>query len=112
MEINELYQLYIQTFKVDTDTRKIREGSLFFALKGEKFNGNKFTSEALKLGASMCVIDEEKYTVEGKTILVDDCLTALQELAKYHRKQLTIPIIGLTGSNGKTTSKELIKSVL
>ncbi|MEQ6123422.1 UDP-N-acetylmuramoyl-tripeptide--D-alanyl-D-alanine ligase [Pseudotenacibaculum sp. MALMAid0570] len=112
MKIKDLYQFYRENYLVDTDTRKIRKGSIFFALKGENFNGNKFVTQALENGAEYCVIDEEKYAVKGKTFLVRDVLLALQELAKYHREQLAIPIIGLTGSNGKTTTKELIYSVL
>ena len=112
MEIQDLYQLYQKTYLVDTDTRKIRKGSIFFALKGENFNGNKFASQALEKGASYCVIDEKDFEIAGKTILVEDSLKALQELANYHRKELDIPIVGLTGSNGKTTTKELIHSVL
>lgn len=111
MKIKEIYSHYIKNYLVDTDTRKIRKGSLFFALKGANFNGNKFAKEALKLGASLAIIDEKEYESEN-TILVDNVLETLQKLANYHRKQLAIPIIGLTGSNGKTTTKELINVVL
>ncbi|WP_196885120.1 UDP-N-acetylmuramoyl-tripeptide--D-alanyl-D-alanine ligase [Aureivirga sp. CE67] len=112
MRIEELYQLYKESFLVDTDTRKIRENSIYFALKGENFNGNKFAIEALEKGASYAVVDEKEYASSDKTILVDNVLETLQMLATYHREQLKIPIIGLTGSNGKTTSKELINAVL
>ena len=112
MEIQDLYTLYTESYLVDTDTRKIRKGSIFFALKGDNFNGNKFVNEALDKGAHYCVIDEEEYVYEGKTILVEDVLKTLQTLANYHRNQLNIPIVSLTGSNGKTTTKELIHSVL
>jgi UDP-N-acetylmuramoyl-tripeptide--D-alanyl-D-alanine ligase len=112
MGIQELYKLYCKSYLVDTDTRKIRKDSIFFALKGDNFNGNEFTEQALEKGASFCVIDEEKYSHIENTILVDDCLQTLQELANYHRKQLNIPVISLTGSNGKTTTKELINAVL
>ncbi len=112
MEIKDLYQIYSKFYLVDTDTRKIRENSLFFALKGEHFDGNQFVHEALKKGAAFCIIDNPDYSVVGKTILVNDVLETLQALAKYHRKQLKIPVIGLTGSNGKTTTKELLFAVL
>jgi len=112
MNISQLYQLYIETYLADTDTRKIRKGSMFFALKGDNFNGNEFAEEALKSGANYVVIDEEKYKNDSKTILVDNVLETLQKLANFHRKQLAIPVISLTGSNGKTTTKELINAVL
>ncbi|MEX1381970.1 UDP-N-acetylmuramoyl-tripeptide--D-alanyl-D-alanine ligase [Lutibacter sp.] len=112
MKIEELYRLFIQNYLVDTDTRNIRKGSIFFALKGDNFNGNKFAKEALNNGASYAVIDEVEYNNQPKTILVNNVLETLQKLAQYHRKQLNIPIIALTGSNGKTTTKELINSVL
>lgn len=112
MESKELYKLYKKTYLVDTDTRKIRDGSIFFCLKGDNFNGNQFALEALSKGARFAVIDEEEYHSENKTILVDDALTALQELAIYHRKELDLPIVSLTGSNGKTTTKELIHAIL
>lgn len=112
MNITELYQLYTQTYLVDTDTRKIRKGSLFFALKGDNFNGNEFAAEAIKSGASYAVIDEEKYNTLSNTIMVGNVLETLQKLANFHRKQLALPIISLTGSNGKTTTKELINAVL
>ena len=112
MKIEQLYTLFKQNYLVDTDTRNIRKGSLFFALKGDNFNGNKFAKEALAKGASFALIDEEIYNTEPNTILVKDGLNALQKLANYHRRQLNIPIISLTGSNGKTTTKELINAVL
>ena len=112
MSIAELYQLYTQNYLVDTDTRSIRQGTLFFALKGANFNGNTFADKALESGASYAVIDEAEYKTSDRTILVDDVLQTLQELANYHRNQLDIPFIGLTGSNGKTTTKELIHAVL
>ncbi|MHB1148111.1 MAG: UDP-N-acetylmuramoyl-tripeptide--D-alanyl-D-alanine ligase [Lutibacter sp.] len=112
MNITELYQLYTQTYLVDTDTRKIRKGSMFFCLKGDNFNGNVFAAEAIKSGASYAVIDEEKYNTLPNTILVQNVLETLQKLANFHRKQLALPIISLTGSNGKTTTKELINAVL
>jgi len=112
MKIETLYTRYSQNYLVDTDTRKIRKGAIYFALKGENFNGNIFAKEALNKGASYCVVDEEKYANSENVLLVDDVLTTLQQLATYHRIQLKIPIIALTGSNGKTTTKELINAVL
>ena len=112
VSIESLYQLFLKSPKVSTDTRKIEAGSIFFALKGPSFNANAFAEEALAKGSSYAVIDEPAYDKSEKTLLVKDTLVALQELAKYHRSQLSIPIIGLTGSNGKTTSKELLNAVL
>jgi UDP-N-acetylmuramoyl-tripeptide--D-alanyl-D-alanine ligase len=114
MNISALYTLFLESTGVSTDTRKIDQGNIFFALKGPNFNANDFAAKALETGASLVVIDEEAYLVEGdkRYFLVDDVLTALQNLANHHRHQLTIPIIGLTGSNGKTTSKELLHAVL
>ena len=112
MKIEQLYNLYTQSYLVDTDTRNIRKGSIFFALKGANFNGNKFAEDALNNGSSFAVIDEKKYKTNSNTILVDNVLETLQKLAKYHRNQLSTPIISLTGSNGKTTTKELINCVL
>ena len=112
MNVKDIYKLYTESYLVDTDTRSIRENSVFFALKGDNFNGNKFAQEALRKGARYAIIDEEEYFVDNKTILVQDTLTTLQELAAYHRNVLNIPIVALTGSNGKTTTKELINEVL
>ncbi|MGS2764607.1 UDP-N-acetylmuramoyl-tripeptide--D-alanyl-D-alanine ligase [Sinomicrobium sp. M5D2P9] len=112
MNTEALYQAYLSCNKVCTDTRKIEKGDLFFALKGDNFNGNAFAAQALDKGASFAVIDESNYHSGTETILVDDVLKALQQLAGFHRKQLALPIIALTGSNGKTTTKELIHSVL
>ena len=112
MIIEELYQHFKQCSAVSTDTRKIEEGCLFFALKGDNFNGNNFASQALSSGAKYCVIDEKQYATDERYLVVEDVLKALQQLATYHRKQLKIPIIALTGSNGKTTTKELINAVL
>ncbi|CAL2102151.1 UDP-N-acetylmuramoyl-tripeptide--D-alanyl-D-alanine ligase [Tenacibaculum sp. 190130A14a] len=112
MNIEGLYELFKKSCLVDTDTRNIRKGSIFFALKGANFNGNKFAEEALNKGASYAVVDEEEYKRKGNIILVEDVLTSLQKLANYHRRQLKCPIIALTGSNGKTTTKELINVVL
>lgn len=112
MTTEQLYIVYKEFPSVQTDTRKLKEGDIFFALKGDNFNGNHFVEKAFELGASYAVIDEEKYAEFGKTILVNDVLTALQDLAAHHRKQFNIPFIGITGSNGKTTTKELIHAVL
>ena len=112
MDIEKLYNYYLESRKVSTDTRKILPGSIFFALKGDRFNANEFAAQALEKGASYAVIDEERYSVSDKCIVVTDVLATLQSLAAYHRQQLQIPIIGLTGSNGKTTSKELVNAVL
>lgn len=112
MDIQNLYQNYLKTGKVSTDTRQITPGSIFFALKGEKFNANQFAEEALAKGAQLAVIDEAGYAKDNRYVVVEDVLKTLQHLARYHRDQLTIPIIGLTGSNGKTTSKELLNAVL
>lgn len=112
MQIKDLYQLYVRCNKVCTDTRKIEKGDMFFALKGDTFDANQFAQEALQKGASSVVIDNPAYKTGEQTLLVDDSLKALQNLANYHRKVLGIPIISLTGSNGKTTTKELINSVL
>lgn len=112
MKIEELHKLYLAHGLVDTDTRKIRNNTIFFALKGENFNGNSFADEAIAKGASYAVIDEEEYATSDKVILVDDVLKTLQQLANYHRNYLKLPIVALTGSNGKTTTKELINAVL
>ncbi|MBD1393480.1 UDP-N-acetylmuramoyl-tripeptide--D-alanyl-D-alanine ligase [Mucilaginibacter glaciei] len=108
----QLYQLYLQHPVISTDTRKIAVGSLFFALKGDKFDANTFAQKAVEAGAFYAVIDNPEFATGDKFLLVDDVLTALQDLARYHRSKLTIPVIGLTGSNGKTTTKELINAVL
>ena len=110
--IKQLYSHFLKHPIVCTDTRDIKPGALFFALKGENFNGNKFAEQALNAGCSIAIIDEIEYKKDDRYFLVDDVLTALQQLANYHRKQLSIPIIGITGSNGKTTTKELVHVVL
>jgi len=108
----QLYQLYLQHPVISTDTRKIATGSLFFALKGDKFDANTFAQQAIAAGAAYAVIDNPAYQLGDEYLLVADVLTALQDLARHHRRQLTIPVIGLTGTNGKTTTKELINAVL
>lgn len=112
MKIEQLYQHFKTCTGVSTDTRKIQENNLFFALKGDNFNGNKFASQALASGARYGVVDEKSYAIDERYILVEDVLETLQKLATFHRKQLGIPIIALTGSNGKTTTKELINAVV
>lgn len=113
MPINELYQLYQKSTGVSTDTRKIEPGNLFFALKGPSFNGNEYARLALDQGASYAVVDEEPFCTDPERyILVPNALVALQNLAAYHRDQLNIPIIAIAGSNGKTTTKELLRAVL
>jgi UDP-N-acetylmuramoyl-tripeptide--D-alanyl-D-alanine ligase len=111
-DIHILYDLYKQHPRVCTDTRAIVPGCMFFALKGENFDANTFAPEALQQGAAYAIIDKVEYQLGDKYILVEDVLSTLQELARYHRQQLNIPVIGLTGSNGKTTTKELIHAVL
>ncbi|WP_422860875.1 UDP-N-acetylmuramoyl-tripeptide--D-alanyl-D-alanine ligase [Flagellimonas sp. S174] len=112
MKIAELYQIFLKHSEVSTDTRKINPGCLFFALKGPNFNGNLFANEALEKGAAYAIIDETEFKVSDKCILVDNVLETLQALATYHRNRCSAKIISLTGSNGKTTTKELIFSVL
>ena len=112
VEIGKLYQKYLESGKVSTDTRQITSGSVFFALKGPSFNANEFAGEALAKGANYAVVDERKFVLNDRCILMPDSLKALQDLAHHHRRQLQIPVIGLTGSNGKTTSKELVSAVL
>ncbi|MDI5899022.1 UDP-N-acetylmuramoyl-tripeptide--D-alanyl-D-alanine ligase [Flavobacterium yafengii] len=112
MDINYIHSLFLKCKSVSIDTRKIELNSLFVAIKGERFDANTFAKEALDKGASYVIIDDESYFIDQRTILVDDSLTALQNLAKFHREYLKLPIIALTGSNGKTTTKELIHVVL
>ncbi|MGC4037486.1 MAG: UDP-N-acetylmuramoyl-tripeptide--D-alanyl-D-alanine ligase [Chitinophagaceae bacterium] len=112
MNIESIYEIYKEYPSVQTDTRKLKTGDIFFALKGDNFNGNSFAQKAIDAGAAYAVIDEKEFEIPGKTILVNNVLTSLQELAKYHRLQFTTPFIAITGSNGKTTTKELIHAVL
>ena len=137
MEIKELYKLYQQHPCITTDSRNCPEGSIFLALKGESFNGNKFALQALEKGCAYAIIDEEcrtenvefataqpssaaptsvenstLNTLNSKLILVDDCLQTFKDLAREHRRQFEMPMVGITGTNGKTTTKELIRAVL
>lgn len=112
MNIQEIHNLFLQCKSLSIDTRKIEKDSMFFAIKGENFDANTFAKQALELGALFVVIDNESYLIDERTILVQNSLETLQELAKFHRANLKLPIIALTGSNGKTTTKELINVVL
>ena len=112
MTLETLHEHFLQCESVCTDTRNISDNCMFFALKGGNFNGNKFARDAIKKGAAFAIIDEPEFKINDQYIIVDDVLSALQNLALFHRKYLNIPIISLTGSNGKTTTKELINAVL
>lgn len=112
MNIQEIHNLFLQCKSVSIDTRKIEKDSMFFAIKGENFDANTFAKQALDLGALYVIIDNESYFIDKRTILVKNSLETLQELSKFHRAYLKLPIIALTGSNGKTTTKELINVVL
>jgi UDP-N-acetylmuramoyl-tripeptide--D-alanyl-D-alanine ligase len=112
MNITELYSLFLKHPSIETDTRKLKKGDLFFALKGPHFNGNEYAATALQQGASYCICDELTEPRNDQIIVVEDSLTALQQLAKHHRQQFNIPFIAITGSNGKTTTKELVSAVL
>jgi UDP-N-acetylmuramoyl-tripeptide--D-alanyl-D-alanine ligase len=112
MNIQDIHNLFLQCKSVSIDTRKIEKDSMFFAIKGENFDANTFAAKALELGALFVIIDNEAYFIDERTILVQNSLETLQELSKFHRSYLKLPIIALTGSNGKTTTKELINVVL
>ncbi len=112
MQLADLYKIYLEFPSIQTDTRKVQKGDLFFALKGPNFNGNLFAKQALEKGAAYAVVDEALEDITGRLIFVEDVLTTLQELARFHRETFTIPFIAITGSNGKTTTKELVSAVL
>ncbi len=112
MKIEKLHQLFLQSQGVTTDTREIIAEGIFFALKGDNFNGNTFAAKALESGAAFAVVDEKEYVKNKKCILVKDTLKTLQKLANFHKAFLKVPVLAITGSNGKTTSKELISAVL
>src|SRR5665648_972068 len=112
MNIESLYSLYQNYPIATTDSRNIPKNSIFFALKGANFNGNTYAVEALKKGAAYAVIDNPEFATNDRMILVQDVLLCLQQLARYHRDQLKLTILAITGTNGKTTTKELVASVL
>ncbi len=110
--IEQIYKIFCQKGRVTTDSRDIQPGDIFIALKGKNHNGNIFAKQAINQGAACAIVDEEEYADGQKCILVPDCLQFLQQLAHHHRKQLNIPILGITGTNGKTTTKELCLAVI
>lgn len=112
METAELYKIYQAHPVITTDSRDCPEGSIFIALKGASFNGNKFALDALRKGCAYAVVDEAEYATDSRCILVDDCLETYKMLARHHRRMFSIPVIGITGTNGKTTTKELVAAVL
>ena len=110
--LERLYQAYLSSRTVTTDSRAITPGCIFFAFRGEHFDGNAFAPQALEQGAALCVISDPQYKVDDRCIVVPDVLRTLQELACEHRRHLAIPVVGITGTNGKTTTKELVTAVL
>jgi UDP-N-acetylmuramoyl-tripeptide--D-alanyl-D-alanine ligase len=112
MTIEQLYQVFLKHPCIQTDTRKLTTGDLYFALKGERFDGNEFAGAALQAGAAYAIVDNPQIATSDSYIVVHDVLSTLQALAKHHREQFNIPFIGITGSNGKTTTKELVHAVL
>jgi UDP-N-acetylmuramoyl-tripeptide--D-alanyl-D-alanine ligase len=111
MQIEKLYQIFRESSGLSTDSRTLKPGQIFFALWGDNYNGNEFAANALKQGASWAVIDDPAYETSN-TILVDDCLTVLQKLALFHRREINTTVLAITGTNGKTTSKDLASIVL
>ena len=112
MQPTEIYKQFLSCSTITMDSREVPNQSLFFALKGENFNGNRFAEDALNKGAKYALVDEKKYALDDRYILVDDVLQTMQQLATYHRDQLKTKVIGITGTNGKTTTKELINQIL
>jgi UDP-N-acetylmuramoyl-tripeptide--D-alanyl-D-alanine ligase len=112
MNIADLYELYLSHPNVTTDSRNCPNNSLFFALKGENFNGNQYATLAIQKGAAYAIVDEKQFAIDERYILVENVLLTLQDLARFHRQKLAIPVLGITGSNGKTTTKELCAAVL
>jgi UDP-N-acetylmuramoyl-tripeptide--D-alanyl-D-alanine ligase len=112
MKTNDLYEIFLRYPTISTDTRKITNECIFFALKGDSFDGNQFASQAISEGAAFAVVDDPKVIENDKFILVDDVLKSLQQLANFHRKQVGLPVLAITGTNGKTTTKELTASIL
>ena len=112
MTITELYQVFLDHPIICTDSRKVEKNCLFFALKGANFDGNQFALQTIKKGAAYAVVEDQTLSAHPKLIFVENVLETLQQLAHHHRKQFEIPVIGITGSNGKTTTKELVSAVL
>lgn len=112
MILEQVYQAYKNGAGICTDSRKLQDGDIFFALKGPNFNGNLFAEEAIRRGASLSIVDDEELKITDQCLVVDDVLLFLQQLGRHHRRQLGIPVIGIAGSNGKTTTKELMRAVL
>ena len=113
MQLQNIYQNYLSSSGISTDTRSLKKGELFFALHGEKFNGNKFAEKAISIGAIKVIVDDQNIALLGtKVIVVKNTLKTLQKLANFHRTKLKTPIIAITGSNGKTSTKELVREVL